>query len=67
MTAGDRVIVRISDNGRGMPGRFRRQIFGRFEASGHGIGARNGPGTGLGLYIVSQHRPAAKGQGSRSR
>ena len=33
-TADGRAIVRISDNGRGIPGRFRRQIFRRFERLG---------------------------------
>ena len=50
-TADGRAIVRISDNGRGIPGRFRRQIFGRFERLGLEL-ERERPGTGLGLYIV---------------
>lgn len=44
-------IVRIADNGRGIPAKFRRQIFGRFERLGSEL-EREKPGTGLGLYIV---------------
>ena len=50
-TADGRAIVRISDNGRGIPGRFRRQIFKRFERLGLEL-ERERRGTGLGLYIV---------------
>jgi signal transduction histidine kinase len=50
-TADNRAIVRISDNGHGIPGRFRRQIFRRFERLGLEL-ERERPGTGLGLYIV---------------
>jgi signal transduction histidine kinase len=50
-TADGRAVVRISDNGRGIPGRFRRQIFRRFERLGLEL-ERERPGTGLGLYIV---------------
>ena len=50
-TADGRAIVRITDNGRGIPGRFRRQIFRRFERLGLEL-ERERPGTGLGLYIV---------------
>ncbi len=50
-TADGRAIVRISDNGRGIPGRFRRHIFKRFERLGLEL-ERERPGTGLGLYIV---------------
>jgi signal transduction histidine kinase len=50
-TPDDRAIVRISDNGRGIPGRFRRHIFKRFERLGLEL-ERERPGTGLGLYIV---------------
>lgn len=50
-TADGRAIVRISDNGRGIPGRFRRHIFRRFERLGLEL-ERERPGTGLGLYIV---------------
>jgi len=50
-TADGRAIVRISDNGRGIPGRFRRHIFRPFERLGLEL-ERERPGTGLGLYIV---------------
>jgi signal transduction histidine kinase len=47
----DRVLIRIRDNGRGIPAKFRREIFGRFERLGLEL-EREKPGTGLGLYIV---------------
>jgi signal transduction histidine kinase len=49
--AGDRVRVRISDNGPGIPFNLRRKIFGRFVRLGSEL-ERSKPGTGLGLYIV---------------
>jgi signal transduction histidine kinase len=55
----DRVLVRIADNGRGIPPHLRRKIFGRFVRLGLEL-EREKPGTGLGLYIartlVRQHR-----------
>ena len=50
-TLDGRAIVRVSDNGRGIPARFRRQIFRRFERLGAEL-ERERQGTGLGLYIV---------------
>lgn len=47
----DTVITRISDNGRGIPAKHRRKIFGRFVRLGREL-ERERPGTGLGLYIV---------------
>jgi signal transduction histidine kinase len=44
-------IVRISDNGRGIPHSLRHLIFGRFVRLGSEL-ERAKPGTGLGLYIV---------------
>jgi signal transduction histidine kinase len=44
-------VVRIADNGRGIPAKMRRKIFGRFERLGLEL-TRDRPGTGLGLYIV---------------
>jgi len=41
----------ISDNGRGIPAKLRRKIFGRFVRLGQEL-EREKPGTGLGLYIV---------------
>lgn len=46
-----RVIVLVSDNGRGIPPELRRKIFGRFVRLGSEL-ERDKPGTGLGLYIV---------------
>jgi signal transduction histidine kinase len=48
---GDRVRVRISDNGPGIPYKLRRKIFGRFVRLGSEL-ERAKPGTGLGLFIV---------------
>ena len=45
------VLVRISDNGRGIPPRFRQQVFGRFVRLGAEL-ERDKPGTGLGLHIA---------------
>lgn len=45
------VIVRIADNGRGIPTHLRRKIFGRFVRLGLEL-EREKPGTGLGLYIA---------------
>jgi signal transduction histidine kinase len=45
------VIVRIRDNGSGIPREQRRKIFGRFVRLGSEL-ERKQPGTGLGLYIV---------------
>ena len=46
-----RIVVRVSDNGRGIPLHQRRKIFGRFMRLGSEL-ERDKPGTGLGLYIV---------------
>ena len=52
-------VVRIADNGRGIPHHLRRKIFGRFVRLGLEL-EREKPGTGLGLYIartlVRRHR-----------
>ena len=47
----NRAIVRIADNGRGVPVRKRGRIFGRFVRLGSEL-ERSKPGTGLGLFIV---------------
>jgi two-component system phosphate regulon sensor histidine kinase PhoR len=47
----ERVLVRIRDNGSGIPKELRRKIFGRFVRLGSEL-ERQQPGTGLGLYIV---------------
>jgi len=49
--AGDYTVTIISDNGRGIPHKLRRKIFGRFVRLGLEL-EREKPGTGLGLYIV---------------
>jgi signal transduction histidine kinase len=46
-----RTLTRVSDNGRGIPPKMRRKIFGRFVRLGVEL-ERDRPGTGLGLYIV---------------
>lgn len=45
------VVTRIVDNGRGIPVRLRRKIFGRFVRLGSEL-ERSQTGTGLGLFIV---------------
>lgn len=45
------VVVEVCDNGRGIPAKLRRKIFGRFVRLGMEL-EREKPGTGLGLYIV---------------
>jgi len=47
----ERVVTRISDNGRGIPAKLRRKIFGRFFRLGNEL-ERSQTGTGLGLFIV---------------
>ena len=44
-------VVRIADNGRGIPAKMRRKVFGRFVRLGLEL-EREKPGTGLGLYIA---------------
>jgi signal transduction histidine kinase len=68
---GDRVRVRISDNGPGIPYQLRRKIFGRFVRIGSEL-ERSKPGTGLGLYIVRtlvkrmNGQVSVRGRGSQS-
>jgi signal transduction histidine kinase len=47
----ERVVTRIVDNGRGIPSKLRRKIFGRFVRLGREL-ERAQTGTGLGLFIV---------------
>ncbi len=47
----DRIVTRIVDNGRGIPAKLRRKIFGRFVRLGSEL-ERSQAGTGLGLFIV---------------
>jgi signal transduction histidine kinase len=51
LTHDGRAIVRIADNGRGIPHHLRRRVFGRFERLGLEL-ERDRPGTGLGLYLA---------------
>ena len=44
-------VVRVADNGPGVPLKDRRKIFGRFVRLGSEL-EREKPGTGLGLYIA---------------
>jgi len=48
----DTVVLRVADNGRGIPANMRRKIFGRFVRLGFEL-HRDKPGTGLGLHIVN--------------
>lgn len=45
------VVTQVCDNGKGIPHRLRRKIFGRFVRVGLEL-EREKPGTGLGLYLV---------------
>lgn len=56
----DQVVVRVGDNGRGIPPKMRRKIFGRFVRLGMEL-EREKPGTGLGLYIVRTQVGRLKG------
>lgn len=49
--SGQQAIVRVSDNGPGIPPNLRRKVFGRFVRLGSEL-ERSKPGTGLGLYLV---------------
>ncbi len=60
-TPDGRAVVRIADNGRGIPHGLRRKIFGRFERLGSEL-ERDKPGTGLGLYLVRNHVRRLRGR-----
>ncbi|WP_041799138.1 MULTISPECIES: sensor histidine kinase KdpD [Micromonospora] len=49
----DRVHIRISDHGEGVPAEFIPRLFDRFARADTGV-ATVKPGTGLGLYFVRQ-------------
>jgi len=49
--SGQQAVVRVSDNGPGIPPNLRRKVFGRFVRLGSEL-ERSKPGTGLGLYLV---------------
>ena len=61
-TGGDHVLVRVHDQGAGIPKTELKQIFKRFHRV-PGLAATRIPGTGLGLYIV---RSVAKRHGGRA-
>ena len=46
-----KIVTEVTDNGPGIPFRFRQKIFRRFVRLGSEL-EREKPGTGLGLYIV---------------
>ncbi|MEU4622595.1 PAS domain S-box protein [Actinoplanes sp. NPDC023801] len=50
---GDRVTVRVSDHGEGVPAAFVPHLFERFTRAETGV-ATTKPGTGLGLYLVAR-------------
>ena len=50
-TPEQRAVVHVEDNGRGIPPKMRRKVFGRFVRLGLEL-HRDRPGTGLGLYIA---------------
>lgn len=51
LTPDGQAVVRVCDNGPGVPIHLRRRIFRRFERLGLEL-ERKKPGTGLGLYLV---------------
>ncbi len=51
LAAGGQAVIRVADNGRGIPAAQRRKIFGRFVRLGSEL-ERDKPGTGLGLHLV---------------
>ncbi len=57
----NQVLVQVADNGRGIPYRLRRKIFGRFVRLGQEL-ERDKPGTGLGLFIVRTLVRRSKGR-----
>lgn len=66
-----RVLVRIADNGPGIPPQMRRKVFGRFVRLGSEL-ERSQQGTGLGLFIVGtlvrrlRGQVHVRGRGARS-
>ncbi len=48
---GNKAVIHVVDNGRGISQQHRRKIFGRFIRLGREL-ERDKPGTGLGLYLV---------------
>jgi signal transduction histidine kinase len=58
---GDRAVIKISDNGKGIAFDLRRKIFQRFYRGGSEL-ERTTKGTGLGLYIVKSLVAKMKGR-----
>ena len=56
-----RVLLRVSDNGVGIPSEMRRTIFNRFVRGGSELERRT-KGTGLGLYLVRELVATMKGR-----
>lgn len=56
-----RVLMRVSDNGAGVPQEMRRTIFTRFARGGSELERRT-KGTGLGLYLVRELVARMKGR-----
>lgn len=48
---GEKMLIRVSDHGPGIPVEFRARLFDRFSQSPHTEGLSKLPGTGLGLAI----------------
>lgn len=48
LTKGDKVVVSVKDQGKGIPGPMQARIFEKF------VQAQSGQGTGLGLYITRE-------------
>lgn len=55
------IVVRVTDNGSGIPPKLRRKIFGRFVRLGNEL-ERSRTGTGLGLFIVRELVKRLRGQ-----
>lgn len=61
MRGANRVVLRVSDNGQGVPSDMRRKIFSRFVRGGSELERRT-KGTGLGLYLVRELVANMKGR-----
>jgi PAS domain S-box-containing protein len=59
-TTGDRVTIRVSDQGEGVPADFVPHLFDRFARASSGVALRV-PGSGFGLYIVKRLVEANRG------
>ncbi|MEV0900236.1 PAS domain S-box protein [Actinoplanes sp. NPDC049802] len=56
----DRVLIKVSDQGEGVPAAFVPHLFERFTRAETGV-ATTKPGTGLGLYLVARLAAASGG------